>query len=135
MRQELEQKLIERYPEMFRQRGLTPMESPMAFGFEVGDGWYDIIAALCRGIDSYVKDRRREDPEFAYPEFAQVKEKFGDLRIYLDGADDAMYAMVDIAAMVSATTCEACGNKGNKNGGGYWISTLCNPCREGKNNA
>lgn len=127
MKQELEQKLYEQYPELFKQRELG-YHSPMAFGIAVGDGWHDIINCLCTSIYQYVYMKRRDDPEYKFPEFAQIKEKFGDLRIYLDRSNDAVYAMVSMAEMLSSRTCEDCGNKGEKTDTS-WVRTLCKSCQ------
>ena len=55
---------------------------------------------------------------------AQVKEKFGGLRFYVDNADDYVRGAIEMAEMMSLRTCEVCGNRGRKHTGG-WIRTLC----------
>ena len=47
MKQELEDKLIKKYPEIFKDCYKSARESCMAWGLEVGDGWYDLIDRLC----------------------------------------------------------------------------------------
>ena len=54
----------------------------------------------------------------------QVKEKFGTLRFYYTGGDDAIDGMVAMAEAMSGVTCEECGSPGKRVGGG-WITTLC----------
>lgn len=54
----------------------------------------------------------------------QVKEKFGTLRIYVSGADEAIRGMINMTEMMSFKTCEVCGDSGRKRNGG-WIRTLC----------
>lgn len=54
----------------------------------------------------------------------QVKEKFGTLRFYYTGGDDAIDGMVQLAEAMSAVTCDVCGAPGKKNSSG-WISTRC----------
>ena len=60
-----------------------------------------------------------------------MKEKFGDLRIYLryGPGDDANAAedLADAAVEESARTCEMCGAPGEARPGG-WTKTLCNGC-------
>jgi hypothetical protein len=54
----------------------------------------------------------------------QVKEKFGTLRFYYQGGDDAISGMVRMAESMSGVMCEECGAPGTTNSGG-WIRTLC----------
>jgi uncharacterized Zn finger protein (UPF0148 family) len=35
--------------------------------------------------------------------------------------------MVTMAEAMSGTTCESCGNPGERKGGG-WVKTICEPC-------
>ena len=126
----IKERLIERIPEHW--------------GKWIGcdDGWNWILEDLDQKL-SYL------DPNY---ELNQVKEKFGTLRFYyqpsvrkdikLDLMDDA----VTIAEMLSASTCEVCGNSsrisssdkgvkydltvGLKVSGG-WYKTLCASCAEG----
>jgi len=55
---------------------------------------------------------------------AQVKEKFGTLRFYVNGGDDTTRGMIQMAEAMSACTCEDCGAPGTTGGHG-WIRTLC----------
>ena len=55
---------------------------------------------------------------------SQVKEKFGSLRFYYSGGDEAIDGMVRIAEGMSGCTCEECGAVGKGRSGG-WIRTLC----------
>ena len=63
------------------------------------------------------------------PVAAQVKEKFGGLRFYVDGGTDAHHHYIRFAEAMSYRTCEACGAtataKARRDG---WIQTLCDPC-------
>ena len=54
----------------------------------------------------------------------QIKEKFGGLRFYYQGGDDHISGMVTMAESWAGRTCETCGNKGERRGGG-WVRTLC----------
>lgn len=47
MREELDKKLCEKYPLIFRNRYAPMNETAMCWGFSCGDGWYDIIDTLC----------------------------------------------------------------------------------------
>jgi hypothetical protein len=47
MRRELDEKLCEKYPLIFKNRNAPMTETAMCWGFECGDGWYNIIDVLC----------------------------------------------------------------------------------------
>lgn len=95
MSPELEQKLVEKYPDLFRDVNRSPRESLMCFGCEHGDGWYDIIDNLC-GYVTYLQNNvsyylglkgsvdKGFDGCFRCPKviFTQIKEKYGTLRVY-----------------------------------------------------
>lgn len=113
-------------------------ETLMCWGFEHGDGWYDIINNLCANIQSHIdwSNSQRElllknnphnvkiPEEVRQVVAVQVKEKFGTLRFYYEGGDDTIDGMVRMAEAMTAVTCEECGNPGKQRSGG-WIRTLC----------
>ena len=67
--------LIDKYPKLFRQVGLPPTVSCMAWGIECGEGWYPIIDKLSAKLIEVYGDKI---------EYAQIKEKFGTMRVYID---------------------------------------------------
>jgi hypothetical protein len=119
MKHELDEKLCEKYPEIFRDRHGDKMATAMCWGFECGDGWYDIIDALCGCVQGYTSTN--EKPQVVA---VQVKEKYGTLRFYTYGGNDFTEGMIWMAEAMSARTCEVCGNPGKLWGGG-WVRTLC----------
>lgn len=126
MREELEKKLVGKYPKIFAQKDLPPSQSLMCFGFECGDGWFNLIDKLCAGIQQYV-----ELTHCPQVEAVQVKEKFGTLRFYISGGDDAIWALIEGAEGESGTICEQCGAPGALRGGG-WLFTMCDLCWDKK---
>lgn len=120
--------LFKKYPELFpkEKRDLGPMHTLMCFGFECGDGWYQVIDNLCQNIQEYIDNN---DLGFQ-PEVVQVKEKFGGLRFYITAGDDKIYKMIDDAESVSDRTCEICGNPGKGITVGRWMETRCKECYE-----
>lgn len=89
------------------------------FGIECGKGWHPLIKPIleaCQELDV---------------EVAQVKQKFGALRIYLDGAPSWLLDMCDLAEELSCYRCEECGVEGKPRGNG-WIRTLCDSCQYGE---
>jgi len=131
MKQELQNKLFEKYPKIFRQKDLPMNQTCMYWGIDIGDGWYNIIDTLCHQIQWHIEHNlnKDEDPEVVNVEATQVKEKFGGLRFYYNGGNDFISGLVYMAEGMSEKTCEECGVPGMPNGGG-WISTLCTPCRD-----
>ena len=138
MSPELDKKLCEKYPKIFRDRHAPVTETCMSWGFECGDGWYQILDSLCGQIQSYV-DWKNRSAEAGYKNFepveqvvaVQVKEKFGGLRFYYDGGDQHISGMVRMAESWAACTCEKCGKPGFSRTGG-WIRTLCDEHAEGR---
>jgi hypothetical protein len=118
VKKELEDKLCKEFPTFFhREKAIT--HSLMAFGFEHGDGWYDILHSLCKDIVELLK-------QYPYPEFEviQVKEKFGTLRFYVNGAHNKIHKRIMLVEEQSAHTCEICGKPG-KTRGHAWLYTAC----------
>lgn len=60
MKKELQEKLYNRYPELFSQKDLSIKQSCMPFGIETGDGWYNIINSVCCLLQHYVKNSRSD---------------------------------------------------------------------------
>jgi len=81
----------------------------------VQQGWRQIVRAVVSAIE-------RDGGEIA-----QVKEKFGGLRIYHHGGTERLCRLVDAAELLSLTICENCGRPGrprNKS----WTKTYCDAC-------
>ena len=131
MKQELDKLLCEKYPKMLVNRNKPMTESCMCWGFECGDGWFQILDSLMGNIQHHI-DWNNKNFEKGYKQYKQVpqvtldqvKEKFGTLRFYYTGGDDVIDGMVRMAESMSAVTCEQCGNPGTTGGQG-WITTLC----------
>ena len=58
MREELDKALCEKYPEIFRDRHGDMTQTLMCWGFEHGDGWYNIIDAMCASIENHLKNNQ-----------------------------------------------------------------------------
>ena len=116
MNKENTDKLFDRF-KFFRPE-LSETVSLMCYGFECGDGWFDLIWDLCEKIEPIV------DKDF---NVFQVKEKFGGLRFYTDGCSDEIFKLIHEAEMIAEATCENCGKPGKSRKGG-WIKTLCDEC-------
>lgn len=121
MNRENTEYLIENFPNLYQDAVCSPKESLMCFGFECGDGWFELIKELSEKLE----------PEAGVVAI-QVKEKFGGLRFYLrGGAPDRVWDLIDEAEEKSEVTCEVCGKPGTLRGGG-WVRTLCDECDKEK---
>lgn len=138
MKESLDQKLCEKYPKIFKDRHGDPKSTLMCFGFECGDGWFQILDSLCGNIQSYIDWRNEQRnhllesnlhnieirPEVPQVVAVQVKEKFAGLRFYYEGGDEYISGMVRMAESWASVTCEECGVPGEMRPGG-WMKTLC----------
>jgi len=117
--------LYEEFPLLYKER-IGSDRSPFAlFGFELRDGWYPLLRELSEGLEPLFRN-------CPAARVAQVKEKFGGLRFYIDGGTDAIYELIDAAETKSLRTCDQCGAEGERRGGG-WVRTLCEVCDEKRN--
>jgi hypothetical protein len=97
-------------------------ETAMCWGFDWGDGWFNIIDKLCSQIQWHLDhNAEKETPQVVA---VQVKEKYGTLRFYYDGGDRFIDGLESMATAMSAVTCELCGSPGKLVGNG-WVRTLC----------
>ena len=118
---EFSKKMEETFPKMFTE--------PYG-GFAIGPGWWPVIETLCTNIQNHIDWKQEQKEKYNRGEgceqviVAQIKEKFGGLRFYYNGGDDAIDGMVRMAESWAARSCEECGSPGKARSGG-WIRTLC----------
>ena len=125
MSPELTDKLIEQYPEQFKNLKYL----------ECDDGCYEILSRLCYIVNNHLDYKKRLNEPLESFYWSQIKEKFGGLRAYCYGADEHIRGAIDMAESMSCITCEVTGEKGklrkqrkNEEGGEpipAWIKTLC----------
>lgn len=126
MSPELEQKLYNKYPKIFAQKDLSPTETCMCWGFECGDGWFNIIDKLCENIQNHIN--KNNLPQL---EAEQVKQKFGTLRFYTNGnTDECIDKFITEAEEQTYHICETCGSIEDIKPTQGWISYLCASCRK-----
>ncbi len=119
MNKENTEKLFTRFKFFRPERSIR--ESLMAFGFECGDGWFELIWNLCSVIEILL-------PPKAEFEVLQVKEKYGGLRFYFGGGGesfDLIQTVVNWAENQSENICEVCGEWGKSYSPFGWVVTLC----------
>jgi len=119
MNKELARKLYLDFPELYKDRFKPCSESLMCFGFEHGDGWFELVYKLSEDL-MVISSKLGIEPPVA----VQVKEKFGTLRFYVDGYHEAIGERIEQAELESGRICEVCGNEGKQRNQG-WVRTLC----------
>ncbi len=97
--------LFENFSFFHPEKPLT--ESLMAFGFDCGDGWFEIVNKLCEDLQAL------KMPDF---EVISVKEKSGTLRISARNIpaeyNNSVSYLIQEAEKRSESTCEVCGKPG-----------------------
>jgi len=106
-------------PVLKDQKPKNPFRSMIdtAGSFSVGPGWYGLLKTLIEESINNGWDK----------EVCQVKEKFGGLRFYINGASSEVHDIIHKYENMSYKICEDCGEPGKERTGG-WIRTLCDNC-------
>lgn len=88
----------------------------------VGSGWHPILSQLHT-------DARALDHNYSVD---QIKEKFGELRVYLTSTNPQVFLLVTEATARSQKICEDCGAAGHIQAleGKRWFRCVCNKCLE-----
>lgn len=117
-----------------RQRKMREMKANRAReDWEISSEWDSIVENFIRQLEDFEKILN------VRVEVVQIKEKFGELRIYLDynsselGPSGVGYldGLVDITTRKASQVCERCGkNPAKLRTAGLWLSTLCSGCYE-----
>lgn len=118
MDKNLELKLKKDFPDFFIDLYGDPKVTCMAFGIQCGDGWYDLIRNCCLELKLNKANIR----------FAQIKEKWGTLTIYVDVARDLDYDIIDKYYHASRQVCEECGKIARLKHRYGWFKVICDEC-------
>jgi hypothetical protein len=89
-------------------------------GAHVPHGWLTIVDTLCTAIERYCDNKK-----IPLPVVAQIKEKFGGLRYYVDDLPNELYPLVSFVESFSFSICETCGNPGQLRTDSSYLLTLC----------
>jgi len=129
MTEELQLKLVEKYPKILRDFRGDPMHTCMAWGFECDSGWYKLLDE-CMAKLQYFCDKVSTPDNEVYVNADQIKEKYGTLRFYYHvvGANsienDIIEDIVNQAERESGHTCELSGERGVPCKKWGWYKTL-----------
>lgn len=89
----------------------------------VGEGWFEILWSLFASLEKLAQaDIAEGRPPLR---LVQVKEKYGSLRVYVEGGCDEAVELIDAAETASETICEVCGKPGNIQCIRGWDKCLC----------
>jgi hypothetical protein len=90
MRQELDTLLCEKYPKMMVNRNKNMQETCMCWGFDCGDGWYNILNQLMGNIQHHI-DWKEKQREYArtYNEMA-TQAKAGNFDLFEESMKDTV---------------------------------------------
>jgi len=126
MSPKLQNKLFKEFDQMFAERSLNIEQTAMCWGVECGDGWFTLLWEMCQELKPIVDDSFR---------FTQIKEKFGELRVYYRGGaknlkdDDKIARIILETERKSTSICELCGKtskiRHSKSG---WLYNRCDTC-------
>jgi len=124
MKREKQEELFKAFPNLYSGHNKSIRHSLMGFGFECGDGWFDLIYKLSQKISMQFPDVKA----------VQVKEKYGGLRFYVSSAPDQIFDLIEEYEKTSLTVCEQCGSStGKQQSNGSWVFTRCSKCWEERN--
>ena len=111
--------LLENFPELYRGFYMSYEDTAMCWGFECGDGWFNLIKDLSEELYAYTKKTGVE-----LPEVTQVKEKYGTLRYYIISGTEEQYRIINKYCDMSDKICEVTGKPGKLRVKGGWYMTL-----------
>jgi hypothetical protein len=97
MRKELDETLCAKYPQIFRDRNGDMRTTLMCWGFECGDGWYNIIDILCSKLTG---EYRSAKSRYEFIKDRLGEKKFGDKVITQEEIDAAKLTMDEEALKV-----------------------------------
>jgi DNA-directed RNA polymerase subunit RPC12/RpoP len=131
MTKELDEKLVNTYPKIFANRYGDMKTTCMCWGFSCGNGWYWLIDKLCSQLQWNTDHNNSGSNEGKNPQIvaSQVKEKFGGLRFYVEGATSEQHAIISWAESLSYGICETCGSTKDVHQTEGWVYTECPDCR------
>ena len=118
MHSELTNLLYARYPKIFQEH--TRPESQMSKGIATGDGWLNLIDALCSTLQWDV-DHNGAEQIIA----RQIKERGGVLRFHALNRTDRQDGMILFAESFSERVCDVCGQPGKRADIDRQVSTRC----------
>lgn len=101
MYSQLTRRLCTDFPNLYSGHTKTPTESSMCWGFECGDGWYQLLRALSENLVTHLE----KNPELKF-EITQIKSKDHSLRIHYQGGDKIIAGLIADTCQLALSTPE-----------------------------
>ncbi len=128
MKKENAEELVRIAPNLYSKSKTDKLPSPYSvYGFQVRDGWFEIIKEASLKLEAKILELPENERENV--RCSQVKEKFGSLRINIDGHLPGKTEIVMEAEEKANKTCEICGDVGSKTKNG-WNQVICGKCKD-----
>jgi len=110
MKKEFDEALCKKYPKIFRDRHAPMTHTAMCWGFDIGDGWYNIIDTMCNNMQWHIYQSRQQRARSLRYNRALKRALNGDVRaleMYFTFKKDAVepdeYAKKSAAQILSKT--------------------------------
>ena len=123
--------MIEQYPYLIPRNVFSgKVSEDYDYSYIVGEyclpkGWFDLFLQMCEDIREPL-ERSGHLNDFM---FTQVKEKYGSMRLYNNGATSEVNEILDKYEFLSTQVCSECGKPATKMTVGY-ICPYCDDCVE-----
>jgi len=130
MKQELELKLVKKYPKILRDYKGDPMQTCMAWGVDTEEGWFDLLDKCMEKLQ-YFCDLCTRNGSSIQVVATQIKEKMSTLSFYYSGEGGTKIEwniiddIISEAEHRSSSICEVSGEHGVTCSKGGWLKTLC----------
>lgn len=125
-RESWEQKIRQRYPSLLSKLSC----------FETNPGWNNLLEDMLEEISCREKiliETNKFQNEYDKIYIVQVKQKFGELRVYYDGLNDTVVnSIIEKTELIADTVCENCCStkEVTKRYIRGWVCTLCSNCKD-----
>lgn len=81
MKAELDKKLVESFPNLYQDRRADMQYTAICWGFECGDGWYDLLFDLSRRLEEKIVELKKKNPPVR---FYKIKKKLDRLLSHIN---------------------------------------------------
>lgn len=119
------ERLIAAFPHLYRRQQPPQPNRRTDPGstFTCGDGWFELLWQLSARLEQLIVMLPEEEQGYCGP--AEVKEKWGRLRLDMGYSTQEMDELLLLAEEQSSHICEVCGAPGTLLKRGGWLMTCC----------
>ena len=89
-----------------------------------GKGWGMLWRMMITDLAPLMRKYNLQDKFF----FEEIKEKYGEIRAYHNGAPDEINNIIDAYSVISRNVCQWCGRPDSAISKGYWVECQCKQC-------